>query len=404
MSYPPPRPELLALLNAAKAEPDDDTPRLVLADWLQEQSDPADVARGEWLRCLVDANRLIPEDPRRPELVQRARELWEEHRVAWVVPLYQAGFEFPPDESAFRGGLLYPSAFGTELFQKKGQAVVGSEAFAWVGGLNFQRFTSLQMTKLLLSPVIESVTSLYFSSWVELRWTDFQKLAYSSRVGGLKTLHTHHARVGYQGGIALAKSPHLGGLRHLHLWNERLDDVGFKALCESEHLNELRSLVVPNCELSIHSARAFGEGTGLPALTELHLGGTNRIAGDGTLILVSHERTGRLKRLNLWSNDVGDYGTEAICRAGHMNRLTHLDLSSNLLTNRGAVALAGASHLGTLEELNLRRNNIAGEGALALANSPHLTKLRRLDLSANRIGVKAGDALRERFGTRLVLT
>jgi hypothetical protein len=43
------------------------------------------------------------------------------------------------------------------------------------------------------------------------------------------------------------------------------------------------------------------------------------------------------------------------------------------------------------------------DSAVSLANSPHLTKIRRLDLSANRIGVKAGDALRERFGPRLVL-
>lgn len=403
MSYPPPRAELLALLKAAKAEPDDDTPRLVLADWLQEQSDPADAARGEWLRCLVEADRLTPEDPRRPELEWRVRELRGGHWGAWVVPLYPAGFHFPPDESTTRGGLLFPEAFGTELFQKKGMAVVGTEAFAWVAGLIFQRFTSLQMTKLLDSPVIDSVTALHFSPWVSLWPTDFRLLAECDRVRDLKSLHTHHSRVAEIGAVALARSPHLSGLRHLHLWNEQLYDSGFAALCDSEHLNELRSLVVPNCELSIHSAGAFGEGRGLPALTDLHMGGTNRIGPDGTLILVSYERTGRLKKLNLWSNDVGDYGTEAICRAAHMNRLTHLDLSSNLLTNRGAVAIAGAAHLGTLEELNLRRNNIAGEGALALANSPHLTNLRRLDVSANRIGAKASEALWERFGARLVL-
>jgi uncharacterized protein (TIGR02996 family) len=403
MSYPPPRAELLALLNAAKAEPDDDTPRLVLADWLQEQDSPADVARGEWLRCLVEADRMIPEDPRRPELVRRARELWYEHRAAWVVPLAPAGFDFPDDESAFRGGFLCPRAWGTDLFQKKGLAVVGTEAFAWVAGLDFQRFTSIQMTKLLDSPVIETVTALHFSSWVSLWWRDFRKIAESDRVRHLKTLHTHHSRVTETGARELARSPHLGGLRHLHLWNETLQDSGFRALCDSEHLNDLRSLVVPNCYLTIHSARAFGEGRGLPALTELHLGGSNRIGPDGTLILVSHERAGRLRKLNLWSNDVGDYGAEAICKAAHMNRLTHLDLSSNLVTNRGAVAIAGAAHLGTLEELNLRRNSIAGEGALALANSPHLTRIRRLDVSANRIGVKAGVALRERFGARLVV-
>ena len=159
MTLPPPRPELLALLNAAKAEPDDDTPRLVLADWLQEQSAPADVARGEWLRNLVEANRLIPEDPRRPELLRRAKELWQQNCRAGAAPLYQVGYEFPYDEATFRGGFLNPSAYGTDVLRKKGLAVVGSEVFAWITGLNFQRFMSIQMTKLLASPIIESITS-----------------------------------------------------------------------------------------------------------------------------------------------------------------------------------------------------------------------------------------------------
>ncbi|MCI0701246.1 MAG: TIGR02996 domain-containing protein [Planctomycetia bacterium] len=32
--------DLRALLTACHREPDDDTPRLVLADWLQEHDDP----------------------------------------------------------------------------------------------------------------------------------------------------------------------------------------------------------------------------------------------------------------------------------------------------------------------------------------------------------------------------
>ena len=47
MTTSPPRAELLAFLKTIKAEPDDDTARAVLADWLQEQPDPADAARGE---------------------------------------------------------------------------------------------------------------------------------------------------------------------------------------------------------------------------------------------------------------------------------------------------------------------------------------------------------------------
>ena len=43
----PPRPELLGLLQAVVQEPGDDTPLLVLTDWLEEHDDPR---RAELLR------------------------------------------------------------------------------------------------------------------------------------------------------------------------------------------------------------------------------------------------------------------------------------------------------------------------------------------------------------------
>ena len=45
-----PQPEADALLDAIFAEPDDDTPRLVYADWLDDRDDP----RGPFLRAEVE--------------------------------------------------------------------------------------------------------------------------------------------------------------------------------------------------------------------------------------------------------------------------------------------------------------------------------------------------------------
>ena len=45
-----PRRNCSRLLAAVKAEPEDDTAKLVLADWLQEQDLESDRARGEFLR------------------------------------------------------------------------------------------------------------------------------------------------------------------------------------------------------------------------------------------------------------------------------------------------------------------------------------------------------------------
>ena len=61
---------------------DDRLPRLVFADWLDEQGDP----RAEWLRVDCELAELGPGDGRRPALEARKRALWDAHRdglIGW---------------------------------------------------------------------------------------------------------------------------------------------------------------------------------------------------------------------------------------------------------------------------------------------------------------------------------
>jgi len=395
-----PRPELLALLAAVKAEPDDDTARLVLADWLQEQDHEADRARGEFVRLHVRKAQAGTPAAEVSALWAEVQRLWEQYHRAWVGPLADAGFSAWAYGAG--RGLLFPSIDGAQLVARAARQAAASEAYAWVGGLAFARLSSLQNRAFVRSPLIESLIGLRYDECHVESWA-VEELAHAPGAANLRWLVLRGLRVGAIAAEAVAASPRLARLRRLELGYAQLSDAGFKALCDSPHLNELRSLAVRNDSLSIHSARAFADATGLPALTELDLGGTNRIGPDGTLILVHKPAAGRLRKLNLWSNDVADYGAEAICRAPHLSNLTHLDVSGNLLTNRAAVAIAAAGHLRTLEELNLRTNRVSGEGAAAFCDSPHLANLLRLDLVGNPIGAKAADRLRERFGDRVVL-
>jgi uncharacterized protein (TIGR02996 family) len=50
-----------ALLNAIRAEPHDDVPRLVYADWLEERGDD----KHRFVRGHVELRRVVPDDPRR---------------------------------------------------------------------------------------------------------------------------------------------------------------------------------------------------------------------------------------------------------------------------------------------------------------------------------------------------
>jgi uncharacterized protein (TIGR02996 family) len=79
-----------ALLSAILAEPDEDTPRLAYADWLDEVGGASDRARAEFIRAQIDLGRMPPGE-RNYGLEGRAKLLLELHREAWLAPLRHTG-------------------------------------------------------------------------------------------------------------------------------------------------------------------------------------------------------------------------------------------------------------------------------------------------------------------------
>ena len=76
------------------ANPDDDTPRLIYADWLDDQGDSA---RAEFIRVQCELSRLKQAGKRDENLVQREAALLTENQAKWAKPLvsrlYHAEFE-----------------------------------------------------------------------------------------------------------------------------------------------------------------------------------------------------------------------------------------------------------------------------------------------------------------------
>jgi uncharacterized protein (TIGR02996 family) len=69
-----------ALLRAVLAEPDDDAPRLIFADWLEENGR---AERAELIRLQCALAETPEDDPRRPRLAHRAEALIAAHWVEW---------------------------------------------------------------------------------------------------------------------------------------------------------------------------------------------------------------------------------------------------------------------------------------------------------------------------------
>jgi uncharacterized protein (TIGR02996 family) len=81
-----------AFLQAIREHPEDDAPRLVYADWLEEQGQ---AERAEFIRVQCALAREDGDD-QPPALAARERELWRLHGKAWSAPLrpYSNRFEF----------------------------------------------------------------------------------------------------------------------------------------------------------------------------------------------------------------------------------------------------------------------------------------------------------------------
>jgi uncharacterized protein (TIGR02996 family) len=73
-----------AFQQAILESPDDDTPRLVYADYLDEHGNPD---RAEFIRAQVALASVPPDDPRREQLQDRERKLLAVHREEWLGPL-----------------------------------------------------------------------------------------------------------------------------------------------------------------------------------------------------------------------------------------------------------------------------------------------------------------------------
>src|SRR5438067_8376736 len=93
-----------AFWKAICAEPDEDTPRLVFADWLDEQGDPASAARAEFIRAQIELARLDPWTERAVDLKIREQVLLRDHRDKWLAEIPEWA---NAEEVRFERGFLY---------------------------------------------------------------------------------------------------------------------------------------------------------------------------------------------------------------------------------------------------------------------------------------------------------
>jgi uncharacterized protein (TIGR02996 family) len=231
-------PEVRGFFHAIKENPDDDTPRLIFADWLQEHGDAADAARGEYLRLCVLRHRLSPGDPNYDLLKRREGELFTQYRWNWLGPLVDAARKW-----TFERGMIQIEAQAEKLMAPEVRAWARTPAALWVDALTLTELAHGLILHLAYSPLLGHVNHLDLSGNANL--TGSRLLFDTLRAQGLGFLvHLCLARCRLtQTEInSLARCSKLSRLTLLDLRHNRLNDNAAHLLCESLHLRNVATL------------------------------------------------------------------------------------------------------------------------------------------------------------------
>jgi uncharacterized protein (TIGR02996 family) len=358
-----------AFLQAILEDPDDDAPRLVYADWLEERGDP----RGEFIRVQCHLARMGQGDPRCPALQYQEQQLLGAHWAEWLGPLPQGTILYEP---IFRRGFLEEVSLGPRTFLDLGEQLFRLHPLrrlSFLGPDEEQHFAALAA-----SPLLARLTALCIRG------------------------------INDRGAEVLAASPHLTRLTALDLPGGRLGPAGARALASSPAFQQLNSLSLYANVIGPQGAEALAASPYLARLTCLNLGGLSTRHGDvennigdrGVEALAASPYLTRLEQLTLYLNEIGDAGVRALAASPTLANLTELKLYGNpAITDAGVEALAASPHLARLRVLWLGAVGLAG--ARALAASPSLAGLGYLHLSLYLPAEEARQVLGARFGNRV---
>jgi uncharacterized protein (TIGR02996 family) len=406
-----------ALYAAILAQPDEDTPRLVYADWLDEHGGEAGRARAEFIRLQIEDMREGLSERRRKVIRGRCAALEKEHGAEWREPF-----------NAARGNRWVTGAFHRGFVSRAHDSGV---APSWY-------------------PAVAAVCPIQELEFGGVYIPDTEANAVMAACPALARVR----RIGYRNlPVALAESvfpsPHLTGLSSLSVEHGPPDALEvLDRSPASSSLRQLRYRVSADENLADRPGLRRFLSAGWPALADLRLErGTD---DEGVRLLAAHFSARGATTLSAWDDRLtvagaraaieaalpGRLGTLALTQWGHRSehelgthqlrlegfdgggdalvawlvsvlppgRFTRLTLVRCGIGRVGARALTGWAGLAHLKELDLSHNEIGDTGAVHLAEAPDLEHVERLIVIANQLGKRGSLALKRRFGRRARLS
>jgi uncharacterized protein (TIGR02996 family) len=386
-----------ALLAAIRANPDEDTPRLVYADWLDEQGGASNAVRAEHIRLQIERAH-IDEDDLNPEVVARRKELGA--RIGPIEKKYKKawGAELTGKKGPLRGRDCFfhlRRGFPEQAHAPADRLIAEGEALfrlAPITNLNVKALTPENLGPLLACPWLINVRELTLAGpYGEAPHPDWEALADCPHLKNLSYLWIARGKLSRHGGARIAAADPFPRLRNFMMSQDELGGAFVAGLFGGPAFGQLAEVYVHKSGLGTAEVETIAHSSATVGLTKLSLP-NQPLSAEATTALAAGPYWPNLRELVLWSCDVGDDGTEALADAGP-TRLRVLNLSRNDLGPPAAAALAKSRILETVEDLDLSSNPLGDHGVGALVCYPYLGNLRRLHLGGCYLGPAGAKAL-----------
>jgi uncharacterized protein (TIGR02996 family) len=373
------------------AHPDDDTPRLILADWLEEHGDSD---RAEFIRVQVQRASLPEWDARQVRLRLRELELLKQHGQKWQEELpHIKGVRW----GGFRRGFVATARFSSFAVLRTSASACWAAApietvfFRWPRqGEAIDRIAPIAGLR-------ELSIQGYFAERREV-----ERFADAPLLTTLRALNIRDCSLGIDGFRRLVESPYLWNLKALRLPSNSIGNAGISALFDAPALTSLEELDLSETDnygrygedpiIEAAGVQELVTWPGMAQLRSLTLSG-NSVGREGLHALLRSPRATALKELILRDNGLTSQAMQEFGDAGSQLQLDVLDLGENFLHDLGAAYLASAPCLCELKVLALDRCEIESSGARHLARAPFLGSLRRLNVNDNSFGPDGLQAL-----------
>jgi uncharacterized protein (TIGR02996 family) len=362
-----------ALLAAITANVDDDTPRLVYADWLDEHSRHD---RAEFIRVQIQQTRLPKTDPRQWELHERQAELLKAHRDEWLPKPWPFGH--PSWERGFVKNVPFGHIDNPEEFASLAMVSTVEE---------LEQLWQIDEAEFLYLPILPNLRTLAvdinfgaalgeesiarITSWRTLRKLQFCT-GWSVRDGGLPAFVKlpELRELSIRGAQVTDDSLHyLAGMANLEALGLSDTNVWGEGLAVLAELQRLRQLSLSSSRLTDAAISPLIACRGLKSLDLSNFNSDSTSSRVGDRLFAALHQLPELRSLFAVRHDTSDAGFRELGRLGNLEELmvggTHFG-DAELSHLRGA---------GQLRQLALEFANITAAGFATLRDLPNLRVL-----------------------------